>query len=32
MDAVLAGKPVTARQVPSVGCGIKWKSGNAPAY
>ena len=32
LDAVLAGKPVTARQVPSVGCGIKWKSGNAPAY
>lgn len=25
MDAVLAGKPVTANQKPSLGCGIKWK-------
>jgi hypothetical protein len=32
MDAVLAGKPVPGRQVPSIGCNIKWKSGNAPAY
>jgi len=32
MDAVLAGKPAPARQVPSMGCNIKWKSGNAPAY
>jgi peroxiredoxin len=32
MDAVLAGKPVSPRQIPSVGCNIKWKSGNAPEY
>ncbi len=25
MDAVLAGKPVSAEQAPSVGCSIKWK-------
>jgi len=31
MDAVLAGKPALARQVPSVGCNIKWKAGQAPA-
>ncbi|MGA2175254.1 MAG: thioredoxin family protein [Verrucomicrobiota bacterium] len=26
VDAVLAGKPVAPRQVPSLGCNIKWKS------
>ena len=31
IDAVLAGKPVDANQQPSIGCGIKWKPGNAPA-
>jgi peroxiredoxin len=31
-DAVLAGQPVTEDQVPSIGCSIKWKPGNAPAY
>lgn len=31
-DAVLAGKPVSATQKPSVGCNIKWSPGNAPAY
>lgn len=25
VDAVLAGKPVTADQKPSIGCNIKWK-------
>jgi len=30
MDAVLAGKPAPERQVPSMGCNIKWKSGCAP--
>jgi peroxiredoxin len=29
LDAVLAGKPVPERQVPSVGCSIKWKSGHS---
>ncbi len=31
-DAVLAGRPPGAAQKPSVGCNIKWKPGNAPAY
>ena len=25
LDAVLAGRPVAARQTPSIGCNIKWK-------
>jgi len=25
VDAVLAGKPVPQKQIPSIGCGIKWK-------
>jgi len=32
LDAVLAGAPVDEDQRPSVGCNIKWKRGNAPAY
>jgi peroxiredoxin len=32
LDAVLAGKPVSARQMPSIGCNIKWKPGNEPDY
>lgn len=32
VDAVLAGAPVSADQRPSMGCNIKWKAGNAPAY
>jgi len=32
MDAVLAGKPVSANQRPSVGCSIKWKKGREPVY
>ena len=32
LDAVLAGRPVPADQKPSVGCNIKWKTGNAPKY
>jgi len=32
IDAVLAGKPVASNQKPSIGCSIKWKPGNAPAY
>jgi peroxiredoxin len=32
MDAVLAGKQVPGSQKPSMGCNIKWKSGNEPAY
>ena len=32
IDAMLAGRPVTAEQRPSVGCNIKWKPGSEPAY
>lgn len=32
IEAVLAGRPVSADQTPSVGCGIKWKPGNEPGY
>ena len=32
LDAVLAGKPVSATQTPSMGCNIKWKAGNEPDY
>ena len=31
IDAVLAGKPISDMQKPSIGCNIKWKPGNAPA-
>lgn len=26
VDAVLGGRPVPEKQIPSVGCGIKWKA------
>jgi peroxiredoxin len=32
LDAVLGGKPLPADQKPSIGCNIKWKSGNEPEY
>jgi peroxiredoxin len=32
LDAVLASKPVSPNQKPSVGCNIKWKPGNEPQY
>jgi hypothetical protein len=31
-DAVLAGETPAADQVPSIGCNIKWKPGNAPSW
>jgi peroxiredoxin len=31
LDAVLAGKPVSQDQRPSIGCNIKWKPGNEPS-
>lgn len=31
-NAVLAGEPVSVQQWPSMGCSIKWKPGNTPAY
>jgi peroxiredoxin len=30
LEAVLAGEQVNPDQVPSIGCSIKWKPGNAP--
>src|SRR5271169_2556754 len=32
LDALLAGKPVSADQKASRGCGIKWKPGSEPEY
>jgi thiol-disulfide isomerase/thioredoxin len=32
LDAVLGGQAPGDRQVPSIGCNIKWKPGNAPDY
>ena len=31
-DALLAGRAVGTEQTPSVGCNIKWRSGNEPEY
>ena len=31
-DAVLRGEIPSGEQVPSIGCNIKWKAGNAPDY
>jgi peroxiredoxin len=32
LDAVLAGKPTSTLQAPSIGCNIKWKAGSEPDY
>ena len=32
LDAALDQTPVSERQVPSIGCNIKWKPGNEPDY
>lgn len=32
VDALLAGKQPPQEQTPSMGCNIKWKAGNEPAY
>jgi peroxiredoxin len=32
LDAILAGRPVSEHQKPSLGCNIKWKAGNEPQY
>ena len=32
VDAVLDGRPVDPDQRPSLGCNIKWKSGNEPEW
>jgi len=31
-DALLRGDPILAEQRPSVGCNIKWRSGEEPDY
>lgn len=31
LDLVLAGLPAPEPQIPSMGCGIKWKPGNDPS-
>jgi thiol-disulfide isomerase/thioredoxin len=30
LELVMAGQPVAEPQMPSLGCGIKWKPGNEP--
>ena len=32
IDATLNNSDVPGEQIPSIGCSIKWKSGNKPAY
>jgi hypothetical protein len=32
LDALLAGRPPLAEQVPSLGCNVKWRSDNEPDY
>jgi len=32
VDALLQGQAMTAEQIPSLGCNIKWKAGNEPDY
>ncbi|MBD2259763.1 thioredoxin family protein [Pseudanabaena sp. FACHB-2040] len=32
LDAILSGQPIPEPQKPSIGCNIKWKPGNEPAY
>ena len=32
IDAVLSGGPISGDQRASIGCGIKWRPGNEPAY
>lgn len=32
IDALLKGEPIADLQKPSLGCNIKWRPGNEPAY
>jgi peroxiredoxin len=32
VDALLGGRDIAEEQLPSMGCNIKWKSGNEPDY
>lgn len=31
-DSMLAGESSPEKQIPSIGCNIKWKKGNEPSY
>ena len=31
-NRLLAGEPAPEKQIPSIGCNIKWKKGNEPEY
>lgn len=31
-DALLQGAAISTKQIPSLGCNIKWKAGNEPGY
>jgi len=30
--ALLKGNSISDDQIPSIGCNIKWRAGNAPSY
>lgn len=32
IDDLLAGRTISEHQIPSIGCNIKWRSGNEPDY
>jgi hypothetical protein len=32
LEGLLAGRPPLADQIPSLGCNIKWKADNHPAF
>lgn len=32
LEAVIGNRPAPERQIPSLGCNIKWRPGNEPAY
>jgi hypothetical protein len=32
LDDLLAGRPCSVDQQPSIGCNIKWRPGNEPDY
>lgn len=32
MDALIESRPISEDQIPSMGCSIKWRAGNVPAY
>ncbi len=32
LEAILSGRDVSEKQIPSIGCSIKWKPGNEPEY